>query len=307
MFDLSNPSIRLASLAVFVSATVWGLYWVPLRIFDAAGIGGGWSVALLNLPPLLLLGPLLLWQFGAHRSFIGRAVMIGFFAGAGLAFYASGLVYSTVVRTTLLFYLTPVWSTLIGLIWLGERVSWQRWVAIVTGLAGMFLLLSGSGGSSVPLNIGDLLGFLSGIFWAVGAAMIRRFEGVPLVGMTFFQFFFTALIALVCALAFGPREMPELATFASQIPLAVGAALGLILPTVAVIFWAQKFLFPGRVGLLMMSEVLVAVISASIFIPEERMGLVEWIGAAMIIGACLIEVLTIAEKPDAKASREGLV
>lgn len=301
------PSTRFASIAVFVSATVWGLYWVPLRMFEAGGIQGGWSVILLNLPPLLVLGPLLIWQFGMHRSFMGRAVMIGFFAGAGLAFYASGLVYSTVVRTTLLFYLTPVWSTLIGLFWLSEPVGWRRWAAILIGLMGMFLLLSGGAAGAMPLNIGDLLGLLSGLFWAVGAAMIRRFEGVPLVGMTFFQFLFTALMALLCALAFGPREMPEIAALTAQLPLAVGVALGLILPTVAVIFWAQRFLFPGRVGLLMMSEVLVAVISASLFLPEERMGPVEWIGAVMIIGACLIEVLTTVEETDGEAGRKDLV
>ena len=65
---------------------------------------------------------------------------------------------------------------------------------------------------------------------------------------------------------------------------------------VCLLFWAQKFLFPGRVGLLMMSEVLTAVITASVFRPEERMSAIEWSGAALIIGACLVEVFVTPRK-----------
>ena len=41
----------------------------------------------------------------------------------------------------------------------------------------------------------------------------------------------------------------------------------------------------------MMSEVVVAVISASILIPEEKMFLIQWIGACAIIFAGLYEVI----------------
>ena len=89
------------------------------------------------------------------------------------------------VRATLLFYLTPVWATLIGMVWLGEKGSWQRWAAIGGGFGGLMLLVSGGG--SVPLNIGDLFAFFSGVFWAFGAAMIKRYDAVPVPGMTMFS------------------------------------------------------------------------------------------------------------------------
>lgn len=290
---MSAPGISrtdLASVAVFVSATVWGLYWVPLRMFEANGIEGAWSVTLLNTPPLLVLLPLCLWHWRAVRPYFGTAIAIGLLGGAGLAFYASGLVFSSVVRATLLFYLTPVWATLIGLFWLGEEVRWQRWAAIAIGLLGMFLLLSGGGQASTPLNIGDLFGVVSGVFWAGAAAMIKRYPETPLSGMTLFQFLFTALVAVLCGAIAGPLVLPDPEPVISSLPVAFIASLGLILPTVWIIFWAQKLLFPGRAGLLMMSEVLVAVISASIFLPDERMSAIEWFGAVLIIGACLLEV-----------------
>ena len=285
----SQPSTGFASTAVFLSASLWGLYWVPLRYLENKGVDGLWAIAMLNFPAALVLFVIVIWQWQLHRDHIHRAVLIGIFTGLGIALYAAGLVYSSVVRATLLFYLTPVWGTLIGIFWLGENAGWQRWAAIVLGLLGLLLLVSGGG--SVPLNIGDVFGFLSAIFWALGAAMIKRFNGVTVASMIMFQLFFTSLTALLLGYLVGTLQFPGFEQIQTYIPMTALISILIILPSVAIVFWAQKFLFPGRVGLLMMSEVLVAVLTASIFLPEERMSLIEWLGAALIIGACLMEVL----------------
>jgi len=288
---LNPPSLGFASGAVFLSASLWGLYWIPLRFLENQGIGGGWAVALLNLPAGVVLALVVWRQWGRHRGQLGQAVAIGLLTGFGLALYASGLVYSSVVRATLLFYLTPVWATLIGMVWLGEKASWQRWSAIGCGLVGLTLLVSGGG--SVPLNIGDLFALLSGVFWAFGAAMIMRFDTVPVSATAMFQFLFTALGAILLGHVAGGVYLPAGDLVAQAMPMAVLISIVAFLPAVCVLFWAQKFLFPGRVGLLMMSEVLTAVVTASLFLPEERMSLIEWTGAALIIGACLAEVFLV--------------
>ncbi len=262
---------------------------MPLRYLQAQGIDGVWAVALLNFPAAVVLALLVLWQWRQHRDFLNRAVLIGVLTGTGLALYALGLVYSSVVRATLLFYLTPVWATLIGIFWLGEKASWQRWAAIAGGLCGLLLLVSGDG--TVPLNIGDLFALLSGVFWAIGAAMIKRYNHVPLAGMTMFQFIFTASVAIALGHVAVIVETPSRELIVQVSVMASLISVLVILPAVLILFWAQKFLFPGRVGLLMMSEVLAAVITASLFLPEERMSLIAWVGAALIVGACLLEVL----------------
>ncbi|MEM9045441.1 MAG: DMT family transporter [Pseudomonadota bacterium] len=292
MSQISNQQLRFASAATFLAASIWGLYWVPLRLFVDNGVDGSWTVALLNAPPVLLLLPLLLWRRDELDGHLGRAMLIGVFAGAGLALYASGLVFSSVVRATLLFYLTPVWATLMGLFWLNERVGTLRWLAIALGLCGMLLLLSGGDATSTPFGIGDVFGLMSGFFWAAAAAMMKRYPSTPIVGMTFFQFAGCAGIAMMIGLALPASPLPTMTAVTDSLAIASLASIGVILPTVLVIFWAQRMLFPGRAGLLMMSEVLVAVISASIFLPEERMAGLEWLGAGLIIFACLLEVLS---------------
>ena len=109
--------------------------------------------------------------------------------------------------------------------------------------------------------------------------------------MTMVQFACAALGAIVLGAIAGDVAIPALAVLGQVMPTTAAISIAIFLPAVFVLFWAQKFLFPGRVGLLMMSEVLMAVASASIFLPEERMSMLAWTGAALIIGACLIEVL----------------
>lgn len=296
---LSSPGTKLASLVVFISASLWGVYWMPLHYLEGQGISGTTAVALLNLPAALPLLLLMLWQWQRYRGFIQHALIIGILTGLAIAFYSSGVVYSSVVRSTLLFYLTPVWATLIEMFWLREKVTANRWLAVTGGLIGMTLLLSNS--SSVALGIGDVLAFLSGIFWALGAAMIKRFDQVPLPGMTGFQFLFTGLAAISVGYLMQTETPVTTAQLMNVAPVVGPLSMAIILPSVLAVFWGQKFITPGRASLLMMSEVLVAVISASLLLPNEKMTLIEWSGAVLIISACFFEVFSTSAKASEKS------
>ena len=301
---LKFSSEGTASAAVFIAAAFWGVYWIPLRYLEQQGVDGTSAVALLSMPALLPLILVVGLQWRLHRGYWGRALLIGIFTGLGIALYSSGVVYSSVVRATLLFYLTPVWATIIEIVWLKEKAAWPRWLAIVGGLSGMAILLSGNG--SEPLNIGDLLAFFSGIFWAIGAAMIKRFDSVPLAGMTLCQFTVTVLASALIGYLVSSVNYLSMAQVMSVLSIISLVSILAILPIVLTIIWAQKFINPGRVGLLMMSEVLVAVITASILLPDERMTAIEWSGAVLIIAACLIEVFaTPKQKPKLTLDQGG--
>jgi len=287
--SLQSPSANFASMSVLLGAAIWGVYWIPLRHLEEAGLSGGWPVALLNLVPVFLFA---IWSFSnwpKHRHHLGAALLIGLFTGLAFAMYGVALIYTSVMRATLLYYLTPIWATLIGMYWLGEKATWQRWLAIVGGLGGLSVLVSG--GSSVPLNIGDLFGLLSGVFWAIGASMIKRLPTVPLPTMAMFQSTSIVIGALVLGFFAGNQSMLTLDQMWTAVPISLAVSIFMIIPGAVVLIWAQKFLSPGRVGLLMMSEVLVAAMTASYLLPGERMTMLEWMGALLIVGACLVEIL----------------
>ena len=87
---------------------------------------GPWSVAYFNACPLLVLVPaLFIWRRSLHVNFT-PAVFAGVILGIGLALYATGLVATSVVRATLLFYLTPIWSTIIGMMGLSTNSLMSR-------------------------------------------------------------------------------------------------------------------------------------------------------------------------------------
>jgi drug/metabolite transporter (DMT)-like permease len=282
--------MKSPSAVLFVAAAIWGLYWLPLREIEAIGLTGAWSVAFFNTLPLIVLIPFVIRDQKAQFRHLRAVAMIGLMTGIGLSLYASGLVYSSVIRVTLLFYLTPVWSTIIGVVWLGEELRPGRIAAIVLGLVGLWLLLMGTDATTQPLNIGDLMALLSGVFWGFGAAGIKKWPEAPTAITAMGQFMVTSLFCALLALVVFGDDLPDSRVFLAALPVAFFASVLVLLPSVFAIFWASRLLFPGRVGILMMSEALVAIFSASLLLPEEIMTYRQWIGGAVILAACLVEV-----------------
>ena len=113
----AHPNL-LPSLAVAICGAMWGGFWYPLRWLESAGLGGAWvsviffAIAALSPLPWML-------RRDAWRGFAGQ-LPSGILMGTAFAFYAVSLVLTDVIHAILLFYLTPLWSTLAGLVLLGE-------------------------------------------------------------------------------------------------------------------------------------------------------------------------------------------
>lgn len=285
------------SIVLFLSAGIWGLLWIPLREMEKLGLPDAWSGALFNFCPLVVLVPYILWQRKTLLRNLRPVLLAGIFTGIAISFYTTGLVVSTVVRATMLFYLVPIWSTIIGVIWLSEKLTKGRILAIAMGLTGVFLMLSGNDETTAPLNVGDLLALLSGMFWAIGGACIKRWPDLPTLTLTATQLIVTVTSSVLLGLFLFSAPPPSASAVVSAIPVAFLVSILVMLPIIILLFWISKHLFPGRVGLLMMSEVLLAVISASILLPHETMTPIQWVGGAIIVTACLVEMFGSSPKP----------
>ncbi len=283
-------NVALPTLAVTVGASIWGIYWWPLRYIEQLGMSGLWAVVLASAVPLVILLPLLVYYRKQSREGLVTILIIGLLSGSAVTFYSIGLIQTTVVRATLLFYLTPIWSTLIGISLLDESVKWNRWMAIVLGLAGLYFIVGGSGSESQPVNIGDWFGLASGICWGIAGVLIKRNPGTGVTIMVCWQHLFAFLIALVCCILLtGFEQMPDVSLWLASAPIIAGYSWFGLVPSLFAIFWASSRLFPGRVGILMMTEVVVAVISAAILLDESVLAL-EWLGVSLIITAGVFEV-----------------
>ena len=280
---------RMAPLVLFAGASVWGLYWLPLRALTDMGIVGAWGVVYFNACPLIVLVPVLIWGRKGMLARPGPVLFIGAATGLGMGLYSSAIVMAPVIRMTMEFYLTPVWSTLIGVLWLSERLDTRRILTVLAGLAGLGLLLSApSGDALADFGRGDGMALASGVLWALGAAGMKRWPDVSVVATSTFQFVFAVIGGALLALLVLTAPFPAAGKLSAAFPMSFSASTLLLLPSIYAIFWASRMIYPGRAAILMMSEALVATLTASWLLPEEMLSPRQWIGAAVVLAACVI-------------------
>ena len=271
---------RYALLIIFLASSFWGVLWVPMRHIEAMGLSGLWVVVLFHFLPALAMLPLIVKTGPSSRRDWGRAAVAGALMGAGFALYALGLVVASVTKTVILFYMTPIWSTVIAYFVLRERAGWGRWLAIAAALVGC-ALVTGVSRDELRFDPADLLGLLSGLFWALGSVMIRRYDGLNFVTVSFLQYLFGGIMALLAALYLGD-PLPQLNAFLQAIPPAFLASVVVFLPSVLLIFRIMQYVSPGLVGILMLSEALVAAVSAAFWL-GETLSSMQWIGVGAIL------------------------
>jgi drug/metabolite transporter (DMT)-like permease len=285
---------RLAALIVVALGALWGLYWLPLRELDAVATAGPWAtfvvvaVACIGLAPFGWLGRARL-AAASNRSLWSIAL-----GGASFVLYSNALLYGHVATVILLFYLTPIWSTLIARFWLGWPIAGWRYVAIGCALFGMALVLGADGGVPAPTTLGDWLGLISGIMWSVASTGIRvHVRTQP--AETNFIFCLGGLVMAGLLLVPLAGETPPVLV-AEDVTRALGWAVliggGWWGVALVALMWASKRLEPARVGILLMTEVIVGALSAAL-LTDEPFGPLMAMGAVLVIAAGILETLPL--------------
>ncbi len=104
------------------------------------------------------------------------------------------------------------------------------------------------------------------------------------------QYFVGGLLAGGAALFMGDA-IPALNHVAAALPVAFLASAVVFLPSVLLIFRIMQYLSPGLVGILMLSEVLVAALSSWLFL-HETLTPWQWGGVVVILGTGVFVGLT---------------
>lgn len=289
------------ALAIIIGAGAWGLFWLPLRYLNSIGMEGMWSVALVMGLTWLFAIPAMLRKtemLDRHYALFGLVI------GLSSVFYFGAVIYSDVVRVILLFYLLPIWATLLGRFLHGEAIPPVKIFAITLALAGLYLLLGSGSTLPIPQNIGDWFGIAAGFLWALALVLIRGNPNVNPTMHTTALFVFGAPLALIVALimpdsisttaAHGATEGANGSISQSQIWLAllIAAFFGLIVlvPSVYAQVWGARLLPSGTAALFTMSEILTAT-GSDILINGSQLSMGAYIGGGMIVTAALIDLI----------------
>ncbi|MDD9856900.1 MAG: DMT family transporter [Gammaproteobacteria bacterium] len=296
----ATASTTWPTLAILASTVLWGTWWIPLRKLDALGFGSIWSTGAGLMIPLLAMLPVVV----VHRRRIaraGRPLLLGaFFFACALAMYAEGMLRGQVARVILLFYLTPVWSTLLARFMLGQPITPRRILTLVFGLSGMLVILEVDNASPLPRDVGEWLGLASGVAWGLAMVYTRRTRAHPVADKVALQFIFLVVIFAALTAIPGGRQWSAAGLEADFSPWLwlwlPGFALVWNLPVVWLTFYGGGRIEPGRVAILLMMEVAIGIVTASLF-TDEPFGLRELLGAVLIIAAGLTEFVRVAPIP----------
>jgi drug/metabolite transporter (DMT)-like permease len=294
-----RQSVLLPSLAVAVSAIFWGTTWIPLREIDGPGVPAEWSGLLIYLVPALLVLPMIL----IRRSRIvagGLPLLVAAIAvGACNGLFAVSMVFGEIGIVILLFYLNPIWATVLERFVIGTPIAGFRWAGIGLGLLGLVALQGLAGRWPFPSNAAEWMGLGAGVCWAVGLVATNVARDSSMVEKTFLQFVFAAMTAGLLIFLLGWTDVrPTLAGLTASMPWILAAAGLWVVPAMGLSLWGASRMSPARASMLLMLEVLVGVGSAA-WLAGEELGLNKIVGGALILSASLVEAWGSA-RADAK-------
>ena len=283
-----RPRLTGPETAIAISGALWGLYWIPIRHLEAHGVGVVWTTLGLFMAGLAIFAPILARHPPARAVFTPRMLVTGLLTGASFVLYSVSIVLTEVVTAILLFYLSPVWATVLGRVLLGERLTGSRLLALALGLGGLWVVLGGESGVPLPRNAGDWCALTAGVTWALGTLRVHQDAAISPIAHTASLFVGGAVvigvISLLPALA-GPA--PDLTAPTSAIVLTI-AVLSIV--SAWGILWGARLISPGRAGLLLMMEVITGLASAAV-LAGEPFGMTQVVGSMLIVVAALVEVL----------------
>ena len=196
-------------LALVVLSVTWGYTWVlakqalayapPFALAAERSVGGAMALLL----ALKLMGrPLKLVAPGPTMA-IGLAQITGF-----MLFQTWALVEGGPGKTAVLIFTMPIWTLLFAWPILGERIRGKQWLAAVSTLVGLLLIIEPWSMHSSLLS--KFLGLMAALCWAIGTILIKRLRSrqpVDLLVLTTWQMLLGAVPLVLLALI-----IPERAT-----------------------------------------------------------------------------------------------
>ena len=280
------------SFALLIAAGMWGLFWIPQRALESGGLTGGWATISQMFIPFLILLPVSLWRKYKGQSFGLEYPIIGLLFGAGIACYANSFLLTDVVRALILFYITPVWTTLFEVIFLRHMPRYYRYLTLVLALSGVWIVFGQDAVIPIPHNSGDWIALLGGIFIAASAVRMEVKKPDGIFPILFSFFFYGSLFTLIQS--FFMRDYlghaPSLDSWVSMMPWLILITLLFHIPTNIVILGAPSRIGASLFSIIILFELVVGSFSAAL-LTDEIFGWREALGSSFIILAGLTEII----------------
>lgn len=291
-----NTPALLPVISCLVAATLWGVLWYPMRLLESLGVPGLWATLMIYVVALIPLLPAFWDRRHDCRNQAGNLIVIAVFSGwTNLAFILA-LLEGTVVRVLLLFYLSPVWTVILGWIILREYLKLMSAITVMIAMTGAIIMLwPGEAEMFWPLHVADWLAISAGIAFAVMNVFLRRSGDIPLIVKMVPACVGVIMLAAAGLVMLGPA-LPTLTPETILLAFAVGG-IGIIAMTYTAQYGVTHMPV-HRSAVIFLFEIVAGAVSAAL-LTDEIMTPREWFGGLLVIIAAWLTATGNLE------SREG--
>ena len=285
----AEPLPRLGFVLLVLLSLVWGANWPVMKValseippwtFRALCTVGGAAglFVLCRLAGASLAPPRgKLWALAAAALFnvTGWSMLSAF----GVSLMAAG-------RASIIAFTMPVWVMLMGALFLGERVTLRRVLALAMGLCGIAVLIGGDLAAIGEAPVGALLMCGAALSWAAGTIVLKRVVwNAPVIVLSAWQLAIGGVPLVLGALLWEAETLG---------PVGTGPVLAVLYNVFACFIFGNYAwfkivsLFPATlagIGTLMIP--VIGVFSSAIFLAEP-LGLQELGALALVVGALAV-------------------
>ena len=274
----------LPVVGLLFASTMWGLIWYPLRLLEDGGLHGLWATALMYCGTMIVAVPVL---YKGWREWLTHPFLFFFMAIAtgwtNIAFILAVL-DGNVVRVLLLFYLSPLWATLLGVFFLGEYLSRRALGILAIAMVGAVVMLwHESLGFPAPKDTADWLALSAGIAFAITNVLIHKLNHASVMVKTATGWLGVLFVAFI--LIIFTQQKLEASTEVIACAWILGA-IAMTMMNIAVVYGVTNMPV-HRSAIILLFEIVVGAVS-SLLLTNEVIELREWIGGLLVILAAYL-------------------
>ena len=224
--------------------------------------------------------------------FLKKGALLGLFLSSGYIFQSFGLTLTTVSNTGFITGLYVVLTPIVAAVILRKNITLVEWFAVLVATVGLALLSF----NGIQFGIGEFLVLISALLFAFHIVGLGEWsKGLDTYALTVLQLGTCAVVTFIASFKSGFKTPPDSGVWWSIIYTAIFAtALAFIVQT-----WAQSFIAPSTVGVILAAEVVFAA-AFGIWLLNEPVTLRIALGGLLVLASMYLIILLDQRKESAK-------
>lgn len=276
-----------------VVAAIWGSAFLSMKgTLERLDVNSflAWRFTIATLL-LIVIRPSVLKKI--DLPFLKKGVILGLFLSSGYIFQSFGLTLTTVSNTGFITGLYVVLTPIVAAVILRKNITLVEWFAVLVATIGLALLSF----NGFKFGIGEFLVLISALLFALHIVGLGEWsKGLDTYALTVLQLGTCAVVTFLASFKSGFKAPPDSGVWWSIIYTAIFAtALAFIVQT-----WAQSFIAPSTVGVILAAEVVFAA-GFGIWLLDEPVTLRIALGGLLVLASMYLIILLDQRKESAKS------